>query len=314
MHRSTSSSFVLALIVGAALDVVPDAADSQATQTRTGSIVMRIVGAGDNVRFFVDGKQVAARKRTASWYAAQASVEVQVGEHWVEAQFRTPSSGNDGDWNQLSIREPLLVTPGSVMRLEADVSRAGSGKPEDTPRYFHVSTTPSSGAAPLAATSSTVAAAGAATGGASVESSAGVPPAAAAEVDAVPTITIIGTEVLSDGKTASGATNPLDVGTGEFRYDAPTVAELPPPPDEIALVQAGRIEISFLVQSVPPGAEASLDGKLVGKTPMHVQLDPRLDHLLSVAHAGCETVVQLLATDAWRAGRSPQALVHLDCK
>jgi len=307
MYRSTSPSFLLTLIVGAVLGVFPDAADSQSTQTRTGSIEMRIVGAGDDVRFFVDGKQVASRKRTASWYAAQAVVEVPAGEHKVEAQFRPPGRDTDGEWSRLSTREPLVVTPGAVVRLEADVRSAGSGKPEDTGRYFHVSTTPGSGAASLAATSSTVAAAGA-----SVE--ADVPPPAAGEVASVPTITIIGTEVLSDGTTASATTDPLDRGTGEFRYDAPTVAELPPPPDGIAIVQAGRIEISFLVQSVPPGAEASLDGQLVGKTPLHVKLDPRRDHLLSVAHAGCESIVQLLATDEWRAGRSPQALMHLDCK
>jgi len=312
MDRSTSSSFVLCLIVGAVLGVVPEAADSRATPTPTGSIVMRVLGAGDNVRFFVDGKQVAARKRNASWYAAQAVVEVPVGEHKAEAQFRT--AGNDGEWNQLTTREPVLVTPGSVTRLDADVSRAGSGK-GDIVRYFHVSTTqPKSDAASLTATSSTVAAAGAATGEAAVESSAGVPPAAADEVAAVPTITIVGTEVLSDGKAPSDATNPLDIGTGEFLYDEPTVAELAPPADEVALVQPGRIEVSLLVQSDPPGAEASLDGKLVGTTPLHVKLDPRLDHLLSVARDGCESIVQLLATDAWRAGRPPQALLRLDCK
>ena len=62
MYRSTSS-VVLPLIVGAVLSVVPDVADSQATQTRTGSIVMRVLGAEDNVRFFVDGKQVATQER-----------------------------------------------------------------------------------------------------------------------------------------------------------------------------------------------------------------------------------------------------------
>jgi len=318
MYRSTSS-VVLPLIVGAVLSVVPDVADSQATQTRTGSIVMRVLGAEDNVRFFVDGKQVATQERTASWYAAEAVVDVPAGEHTVEAQFRTPDSGNEGEWNQLSTREPLIVTPGSVTQLDADVKRNASGNPGDAGRYFRVKTTqPSRGAAPLTATApsrsapvSTPEATGAVNGGASESKSS----TAAVGVAAVPTITIVGNDVISDGKPASAAPDPLaDVVAEGLVNDTPTVAELPAPPGEIALVQSGRVEVSFLVQSVPPGADASLDGKLVGKTPLHVKLDPRLDHLLSVARIGCESIVQLLATDAWRAGRPPQALVHLDCK
>ena len=78
---------------------------------------------------------------------------------------------------------------------------------------------------------------------------ADVPPAAAGEVASVPTITIIGTEVLSDGTTASATTDPLDGGTGEFRYDAPTVAELPPPP--------GSPSLALPPAAPPPHASAA---------------------------------------------------------
>jgi hypothetical protein len=63
-------------------------------------IEMAVVGAGDNVRFFVDGKQVAARKRTVSWHPCLAAVDVPGGEHVAEARFRiagrgSVKSGND---------------------------------------------------------------------------------------------------------------------------------------------------------------------------------------------------------------------------
>ena len=287
MRSSTSLFFVLPLIVGAVLGAASDtarAADPQETQTGTGTIEMGILGATEDVRFFVDGKLVGTRKRTDSSHVARAQVEVPVGEHKAVAYLRTPARGDVGEWIQLSTREPLLVTPGSVTRLEADVSRVGSGKPEDTVRYFQVSPPqPTSGAG------FSTAAAGAAPARASVEDT--VPPATAgavAAVPAVPTITIRGTEVLSDGKTAP-------------RLASSAATDRP-------------LEVSLLVQSDPPGAETSLDGKLVGVTPLHVQLDPRLDHVLTVGHVGCESIVQLLAADAWRAGRSQQTLVQLDCK
>ena len=285
MRSSISLFFVLLLIVGAVLGAASDsagAADPQETQTGTGTIEMGILGATDDVRVFVDGKLVGSRQRTASSDAAQAQIEVPAGEHKAIAYLRTPARGNVGEWIQLSTREPLLVTPGSVTRLEADVSRVGSGKPEDTVRYFRVST-------PQLTSGATFSTAAAGAAPASVEDT--VPPATAgavAAVAAVPTITIRGSEVLSDGKTA-------------------------PRPASSAATDR-RLEVSLLVQSDPPGAETSLDGKLVGVTPLHVQLDPRLDHVLTVGHVGCESIVQLLAADAWRAGRSQQAFVKLDCK
>ena len=229
------------------------------------------------------------------------------------------------------------MTPGSVTRLYANVRHVGDTEsvlyfeshpqPAGRAATSRITTAAPSPAVPVATQETadaakeaagesepnTIAAPSAATGSGSVESSPG------GEAVAVPTIAIHGTEVLSNGREAgpqpaSAATDPLDVGTSGLPNDAPKVSEVAPPPDETPLVQPTRIEIAFLVKSVPSGAEIALDGKLLGKTPLHVALDPRVDHLITVGHEGCESVVQLLATDAWRAGRSAQTLVRLDCK
>jgi hypothetical protein len=119
------------------------------------------------------------------------------------------------------------------------------------------------------------------------------------------------------GAQASGASvaplDPLDVGPG-LTNDTPAVTEMQVPAGElVAIDAAGAIAVSFLVQSEPPDAQVSLDGRTVGRTPLRLKLDPRVDHLLTVERKGCESVVQLIATEAWRSGRSPQALVRLAC-
>src|SRR5262245_23936972 len=95
MHRNTLFSSLLTLIVFAGLGVAHRPAHAQTPRptTDTGSIEMGVVGAADDVRFFIDGKQIPARERTVSWYPCLAAVNVPGGEHVAEAQFRIAGRG-----------------------------------------------------------------------------------------------------------------------------------------------------------------------------------------------------------------------------
>jgi hypothetical protein len=105
-----------------------------------------------------------------------------------------------------------------------------------------------------------------------------------------------------------------------LQNDVPVVADIAaataavPVAAAVAASTPAALAVSLLVQSEPAGADVALDGKVVGKTPVSVALDPRLDHLLTLEHKGCSSVVQLVATDSWRTGRSPEVMARLDCK
>jgi hypothetical protein len=168
----------------------------------------------------------------------------------------------------------------------------GAGLVDDTPT---VSDLPQGAAAP-AASDALAASAAAADGGGSVHIED------AASSVAEPTSNPATSAALGAAAGAAAATL--------VASDAPSVPETTPE----TTPAAPRLEVSFLVDSDPPGATVTLDGKNVGQTPVRVPLDPRTDHLLVIDRQGCESVVQLLATEAWRNGRSAQTRVRLQCQ
>jgi hypothetical protein len=75
-----------------------------------------------------------------------------------------------------------------------------------------------------------------------------------------------------------------------------------------------ELQVMLLVETDPAGADVSLDETHLGKTPLRIRLDPRVDHLLQVEREGCEARVQLLEAQEWKAGRSPKVVQRLDCR
>ena len=71
--------------------------------------------------------------------------------------------------------------------------------------------------------------------------------------------------------------------------------------------------ITVVIESVPSGAQVTIDEQSVGTTPVQVRMDPRADHIVEFEYDGCGDYVRLLCSTSWREGRDTTVQVQLYC-
>ena len=119
---------------------------------------------------------------------------------------------------------------------------------------------------------------------------------------ASPTNADLGLPVAASGAAAAAA--PLSAGSS---------ASFAPAPTPYTLEGSEEFGITVQIESVPSGAQVSVDEQVVGQTPVQVRMDPRADHIIEFAYDGCGDYVRLLSSTSWREGRSTTVQVQLYC-
>jgi hypothetical protein len=252
-----------------------------------GTLEVHIAGAPNNLQLFVDGE-----KLRAAAFAAGAPVVVAVapGKHSVLARFQVGSFDRQDLWSEIVTVAPVAIASGQRTRLVADVRGTRTDPAEERVYYFRVHE-------PWVAASETV--------GPTTRS--------------VPN-TDLGGQVEPGMRVDRGA---MSRPAGGDEPHLPLVA----PPEGGALVPAtisihgegarpeieGSTLVVMLVASEPAGAVAVMDGIYLGRTPLRVRLDPRQDHVLEVEREGCGRTVQLLSSADWKAGRTPNVTLTIEC-
>lgn len=276
----------------------------------------RVLGAPGAVEFYLDGRRVRSADDWSWWQDARLVLELPPGIHALEARYRTGRFEGRALWNRVLAREPVRLEAGRTTRLLADLRREWTGVAEERVAYFQVRepVPPDAGGeleSERAAFSTRDVPVDARlawlepgmTWQALVAGEPWVPltPEPAGGRLAAEQITIRGREVLA-GRRAG----PPGV---------PSARAVRGPAAEAAPARApGSVEVTVLLESEPPGAHVAVDDRYLGRAPLRVRLDPRADHLVQMEREGCDTHVQLLATDGWRRGRSPRLVVELDCR
>lgn len=302
---------VLAALCGCA-GTPPPFEDIETGRTEVGTLEVGILGAAGEVQFEVDGKRVETADGWSWWKDARLVRELPAGPHAVEARFRVGRFEGHALWSRVVTRHPVVIEPGRRTRLSADLRGASTDPPEERVFVFAVDPPRPSGAEALVIegqpSTSLVPVdvrlawfdpqlvAELAPGDAPQIQLVALPPGGPVAPDA---ITIHGKQVLAGGRRPPPGKPRTDRGTHAGVHVDPST---------------GAVEVFVLVESRPSGANVSLDDSYVGRTPIRVRLDPRIDHLLQVERPGCEPRVQLLSTADWKTGRSPRILQELDCQ
>lgn len=270
----------------------------------TGTLEITVLGSTGPLEYFLDGAKLVG----ASSHGADSRVEwaLPPGTYRIEGRYRIGRFELRALRSHIRTRHPVRVDANRTTRLRADVRRLPSDVPEETVHYFRVDEprdeermaleSPSTGDVPIETPWPSV-----------DRSRALADPLERYEADLVPApdggrvvpeqISIRGTEVVIGGRRW---------GTGRPR---PT-----PPADDTAVGSAPRPEVTLLVQSVPPGAHASLGEQYLGRTPLRVRVDPTRDHVFYFEREGCTEQVQLVDVASWKNGRAPAVSVRLDCR
>jgi len=276
--------------------------DAVAPKAEPGSIEAHVLGAPSEVRFYLNGKRQKRGLQGSTFRDTRLALDLPPGTYRLEARFRIGEFEGRKLECRVSCLEPLRVRAGEHVRLRADMRRDWSNPSEDRVSYFQSSAAATEVASEVSGHSTQ-----------EIPVAVNLPPHVSAEKYAgmrsemspsgtnsagdgqrtPDAITIRGRDVLDDGQPApvAGAESSSQVQIG-----------------------AGGVEVSLQVESDPPGAQASVDGKALGNTPLRVTLDPRVDHVLQFDRDGCETKLQLLGTSEWQEGRSPRVVAKLDCR
>jgi hypothetical protein len=128
---------------------------------------------------------------------------------------------------------------------------------------------------------------------------------AAVEVDGAP----VGTSPLATPLVLTVGTHTLKVSRSGYAEYLDTV--------KVSTNQTTTVEVELLpfaavieVSSMPPGAEVTIDGKLVGQTPVHVEVDPG-ERVLRVSADGFHDGEQTLTVQAGEAYKVDVELIAL---
>ena len=276
------------------------------------------MGADGDVSFFVDGKQVRTVDGWSWWKDARLVLELPEGEHEIEARFSIGRFEGRELESRIVSRELIPIEAGRRTRLVADLRGQWTDPPEERLFTFQVMVPPARRAIDLTEV------AGPTTEQVPVDVRlAWLDPGLVAELEGAsepdiplvlqpkggrlaPTqITIRGDEVLAGGRRPAPGTPRATMIEGGGGSTTRALAGAP---------FSGDAAIVLQVETEPAGAHASLDDAYLGRTPLRVRLDPRVDHVLQLEREGCETRVQLLGSMEWKVGRSPRVVQRLECR
>jgi hypothetical protein len=308
----------LAILACGCAGTAPPFENVESGRSDAGTLEARVVGAGGDVSFFVDGEKVRTVDGWSWWKDARLVHELAAGTHAVEARFSMGRFAGRELSSRIVTREQIPIEAGRRTRLVADLRGEWTDPPEERVFTFQVMPPRTREQVDLAGGT------GPTTEQVPVEVRlAWLDPglvselegAAGPDVPLVPLpeggplapaqITIRGDEVVAAARRPPPGRPRTSAPQSGAASTLRSLAASPPP---------GDTEVVLLVETEPAGAHASLDDAYLGRTPVRVRLDPRIDHVLQLEREGCETRVQLLASTDWKTGRSPRVVQRLECR